>query len=239
MEVCQVAEELAQTRTAMISSLWLRDARDRMKIETSPYLKDWMLVFGSWLSVTSRGCRILLQAREWFIVQSDVLFQVQISWSNRVVFCPPRESDKEYLRFGLKAEDLRPDYWKDPVPGMRGMLRASGMEAGLLKFDPSVDVCSKIGEQCSNLGRSQCWCILEWARMYPEKFKAFFSRMSRDVEFRLYYKMIYDCMRLSFRRIFDVTAPRVARVEIGMNQAVFNTLAQETRLLEKSVEWLT
>ena len=51
---------------------------------------------------------------------------------------------------------------------------------------------------------------------------------SRDVEFRLYYKMIYDCMRLSFRRIFDVPAPRVARVELGLNQAVLNTLAQET-----------
>ena len=59
-------------------------------------------------------------------------------------------------------------------------------------------------------------------------------RMSRDVEFRLYYKMIYDCMRLSFWRIFDVTAPRVARVELGLNQAVLNTLAQEIRLLEKS-----
>ena len=101
-------------------------------------------------------------------------------------------------------------------------------------FNPSVDLCSKIGEQCSALGRSQPLCILEWARMFPEKFKAFFARMMRDTEFRLYYKMIYDCMRLSYRRIFDIVAPRVARVELGLAQGVLNTLAQETRLLEKS-----
>ena len=190
MEVCQVAEELAQNRAAMISSLWLRDTGDRMEVETSLHLEVWMPMLGSWPSVTSGGCRILFQDREWFIVQSEVLFPAQISWSNRVVFHPPRESDKVYLRFGLKAKDLRADSWKDPVPGVRGMVRPSGMEAGLLEFDPSVDLCSKIGEQCYTLGRSQRWCILEWARMHPENFKAFFARMSRDMEFRLYYKRI-------------------------------------------------
>ena len=44
-------------------------------------------------------------------------------------------------------------------------------------------------------------------------YKAFFERMSRDMEFRLYYKMVYDCMRLSFQRIFDVPAPKVPKVE--------------------------
>ena len=146
----------------MISSLRLRDAGDRIEVETSSYLKVWTQVFGSWPSVASGGCRILLQAREWFLVQSEVLSRGLISWFYSVVFCRPRESDKEYLRFGLKLEDLRVDSWSEPVPGMRGM------EAGLLKFDPSVDLCSRIGEQCSNLGRSQQWCILEWARMYPE-----------------------------------------------------------------------
>ena len=141
------------------------------------------------------------------------------------------------------------DSWKNPVPGVRGMTRPPGMRAGFLVFDPSVDVFSKIGEQCSALGRNQRWCILEWSRMFPEKFKAFFARMMRDTEFRLYYKMIYDCMRLSYRRIFDIVAPRVARVELGLAQGVLHTLAQETRLLEKSrketalrearVNWLT
>ncbi len=55
--------------------------------------------------------------------------------------------------------------------------------------------------------------------------------------------------RSTSRRIFDIVAPRVARVELGLAQGVLNTLAQETRLLEKSrketalrearVNWLT
>ena len=249
VEVYQMAEEEAETRVAMIKSLRFRDDRDKLESDTTPLLKVWMQVLGSWPSVTSGGCRILLQAREWFGVQSEILSKVQLDWSNEVVFRLPRVSDKDYLRFGLKEEELLSDSWKNPVPGVRGMTRPPGMHAGFLVFDPSVDLCSKIGELCSALGRNQRWCILEWARMFPEKFKAFFARMMRDTEFRLYYKMIYDCMRLSYRRIFDIVAPRVARVELGLAQGVLNTLAQETRLLEKSrketalrearVNWLT
>ena len=174
----------------MINSLRLRDSRDRLADETSTYLKVWIDVLGSWPSVTSGGYRILLQAREWFLRQSEILYQAQVPWSNEVVIRSPRESDKEYLRFGLNLEDLAVDSWRNPVSGVRGMLRSTGMGAGFLRFDPSVDLSSKIGEQCSRIGRSQRWCILEWARMYPEKYKAFFARMSRDMEFRLYYMMI-------------------------------------------------
>ena len=52
----------------MISSLRLRDAGDRIEVETSSYLKVWTQVFGSWPSVASGGCGILLQASEWFLV---------------------------------------------------------------------------------------------------------------------------------------------------------------------------
>ena len=59
------------------------------------------------------------------------------------------------------------------------------MQEGLLIFDPSVDFTSRIGEQCIRIRRNHCWCVLEWGRMFPEKYKAFFAKMSRDMEFRL------------------------------------------------------
>ena len=70
--------------------------------------------------------------------------------------------------------------------------------------------------------------------MFLEKYNAFFARMSRDMEFRLYYRMIYDCMRLSFHRIFVVPAPKVPKVKLGLQRAILNTLDLEVRLLEKS-----
>ena len=46
-------------------------------------------------------------------------------------------------------------------------------------------------------------------------------------------------MRLSFQRVFDVPAPKVPKVELGLQRAVLNTLALETRLLEKSEQETT
>lgn len=42
-----------------------------------------------------------------------------------------------------------------------------------------------------------------------------------------------------FRRIFDAPAPRVPKVELGLQRAVLNMLALETRLLEKSEQEAT
>ena len=72
------------------------------------------------------------------------------------------------------------------------MIRPTAKPAGLLIFNPSVDLTVRIGEQCARSGRSQCWCVLKWGRMFWEKYKVFFARKSQDMEFRLYYKMVYD-----------------------------------------------
>ena len=194
VEVYQAAEEESQTRARIVRSLRLRGARDRLEAETPMNLKVLIEVMKSWPSITNGGCRVLLQAREWFLKQSEVLSQARISWSNGVVLQVPRESDKDYARFRFKLEDLSIDSLKDPIRGVRGMWRPSGMEAGVLRFDPSVDECVSKGEQCVRLGKSQRWCILEWARLNPERFKGFFVRMIRDVEFRLFYKTLYDCL---------------------------------------------
>ena len=127
VEVYQIAEEEAETRAAMIKSLRFRDDHDKLETDTTPLLKVWMQVLGSWPSVTSGGCRILLQARERFGVQSEILSRVQLVRLNDVVFRLPRDSDKSYLRFGLKEEELLADSWKNPVSGVRGMTRPQGM----------------------------------------------------------------------------------------------------------------
>ncbi len=62
----------------------------------------------------------------------------------------------------------------------------------------------------------------------------FFVRMVRDMGFRLFYKNLYDAMRLCFLRIFDELAPKVSRVELALNQAVMKTLAEESAVWERS-----
>ena len=87
------------------------------------------------------------------------------------------------------------------------------MEAGILVFDPSVDPCSVINKQCASFGRSQRWSLLEWSRINPGSFKAFFARMIQDGEFRMFYNSMYKFLILTYRRIFDVPAQGRARFE--------------------------
>lgn len=92
-------------------------------------------------------------------------------------------------------------------PVRTSMMRPPGMKAEKLDFDPSSTRSSEFGKKCLEIGRSQRWCILEWARLNPQKMRFFFVRMIRDVGFQLFYKNLYDSMRLCYFRIFDHPAP--------------------------------
>ena len=65
-------------------------------------------------------------------------------------------------------------------------------------------------------------------------FKSFFNRMMRNTEFRMFYKTLYDSLRLTYKKIFDVIVPEIIKVELDLNKSVMNSLNQESRLLEKS-----
>ena len=54
------------------------------------------------------------------------------------------------------------------------------------------------------MGRSQRYAILEWGLVNPEKISVFLQRMKVDQKFRIYYYMLYDSLRLLYRKIYDV-----------------------------------
>ena len=118
VEVYQVAEEDALTRAEMVRSLRFRNARDKLDSEPPVYIRIWAGLLGLWPSVTNGGCRVLIQARDWFMDQMGSLFRAKISWSNDVMIRGPRESDKEYARFGFLVGDLCIESWMDPVSGI-------------------------------------------------------------------------------------------------------------------------
>ena len=122
----------------------------------------------------------------------------------------------------------------EPVSGTRGLMRYPGMMAEKLVFDPSTTKSLDIETRCTALGRSQRWCLLEWARLNPEKLRFFFVRLIRDVGFRMFYKNLFDGMRLCYLRIFDKLAPKVSRVDVMLNQSVKRTLDEETAAMIRS-----
>lgn len=115
-------------------------------------------------------------ARDWFLEQMGTFSRDRVDWSNDVVIRLPRDSDREYAKFGFNLEHLSIQSWLDPAPpGVKGMGRPLGMLAGVLYFD--------LPRALILVSDAWSWGGLEWARLNPEKFRFFFVIMVRDVGF--------------------------------------------------------
>jgi len=229
----QAVEEAAGTREEMIRSLRFRGENGKLSDVSPPMVQIWRQILGSWPSITSGGCRFLIQSREWFLVQIRVLVKAQINWSNGRVLREPRDDDLEYSRFGLLPEEVGDQTWREPVSEVWRMTRPVGVKIPLLKFEVSHTKPAEIGRRCTALGRCQRWSLLEWERMNPENRKVFFVRMIRDPWFQTHYANLYDAMRLCYLRVVDEEPPKVTKVEEILNKAVGNSLEMERANLER------
>ena len=81
VEYHQRAEEEAETREEMILSLRYRDEREKLCEFSPPLVRLWTQILGRWPAPTSGGCRYLLEARQMFLSQMDVLARVGYTWS--------------------------------------------------------------------------------------------------------------------------------------------------------------
>ena len=233
VEFHQDAESRAYTREELFCSLRFRDARDKLCQEAPKYVKLWTRLLGAWPSITHGGCRYLIQCREWFLVQIRVLARANIQWTDGRVIRVPTEADLEYARFGLSSDQIGFQSWTEPVVGARGFSRPGSISVPLVEFDPSVVSNTRIGRLCTGIQRFQRWTILEWGRMNPFKLKFFFIRMIRNSGFRIFYKGIYDALRLMFLRIFNEPAPVVVRLDEELNDGVEKTYVEEKNALDR------
>ena len=234
VEFHQAVEAQAETREELVKSLRKRDARGKLAEQPPSFVKLWLEILGSWPSMTSGGCRFLLQCRQWFLVQIRVLARANIQWSDGRVLELPKEESLEYSRFGLSKEEIGDQSWSQAVKGTRSMGRPPGIRIKLLEFDVSSTKSCKIGKRCTELGRSQRWSLLEWGRLNPELLRVFFVRMVRDTGFQVQYANMYDGMRLMHMRILDKEAPRVQKVEEQLNSSVLKSVSVEKAALKRS-----
>ena len=238
IEYHQGDEEIAQTREEMIQTLRFRDENGKLCAISPPYIRLWTELLGSWPSLTNRGCRFLLQCRQWLPVQMRALARARIQWSDAREIQFPKESDLVYSRFGLSPEQIGEQSWREPVPGTLRMMRPPGITVGVVNFDMGSIRSSILGRACAGTGRSQRWSILEWVMLTPENLKKFFARMRVDEGFRKFYQNIFDLLRLVHMRIFDEKAPVVKQVDKALNGAVLLSLASEEQGREAALEQL-
>ena len=236
LEIHAVSEESAVSRQDMLKCLRFRNARGKLEEVHPKYVDIWCQLLGSWPSMVHGGCRFVIQPRLWFLEQIRILRRSKVQWMDGRILKMPDEEDEIYARFGLSVEQIGFQSWRNPVDKVRGLVRPPGINVELLVFDPSVTKNTVIARRCAALGRSQRWAILEWARLNPEKIRFFFARMIRDKGFRIFYKGIYDALRLMHKRLFDTNAPKVGRIEEQLCGSLDNVVVEERAALERAAQ---
>ena len=88
------------------------------------------------------------------------------------------------------------------------------------------------------MGRSHRDCILEWARLKPEKIYLFLDRMATDPSWQIAFRGLYDSLRLLYLRLFNEEARTVEMMELQLTQRIELMLAEERICLERHEEEL-
>ena len=180
VEYHQKTKEEAETREEMIRSLRYRNEKEKLCDYSPQLINLWTKILGKWPSPTSGGCRFLLEAREWFLHQIEVLPKAKYTWSRGKTLKVPGEEDREYSRLGLNPEVLEEQVLMNPVESLRGLEHPKGLNVPLLDIDMKKVKSKEIGERCTGIGRCQRWYLLEWARMHRRELSKFFTRMETD-----------------------------------------------------------
>ena len=120
---------------------------------------------------------------------------------------------RAYSTFEVDMKLLKDSIWTEPSSNIRGLKRPSSIQPSMLEFNPKPVQSTTIAKFCAMMGRSQRFVILEWGLVNPEKISEFLHRMKIDKIFRSYYHILYDSLRLFYRKIYDEPSKTVIQAE--------------------------
>ena len=90
-----------------------------------------------------------------------------------------------------------------------------------------------IAKRCKSIGRPQRDCILEWARLNPEKISSFLNRLSADPKRQISFRGLYDSLCFLYLRLINEEARTVELMELQVKHRVELLLAEERICLEQ------
>ena len=227
----------AGSRKGLIDSLRFRLVDGSVLSDHQPNrIRVWKKLVGEWPTITSGGCRFLLQARIKFIHQMEVLRKLNYPWRFDLKLPEVSQEFREYARFGISRSVLKKVIWTEEVPESRRleMVRPLSLETPMLELDPAKDKCSKILRFCTQNGRIQKLAVMEWCRMYPNRIVNFLQRMDADKDYKLYYRPVYDSIRLIFWRVVNRPTIKIAFMEEDQDEKLKRQLMRAEAMVEKT-----
>jgi hypothetical protein len=237
VEVDYTATSSAVNRQELISTLRYRNPiTDRLHPEPPAKIKVWKKLVGSWPNTTSGGCRYILQARMKFLEQMQILGELKIYWLDGFQIPEITPEFIEYARFGISRRNLARADWCEPTPNTSNfeMTRPARLSPKLIEMDPAKIKSSAIQRFCIQEERDQKLMILEWARMYPNRIVEFLMRMEKDEMYKMFFKPLYDSLRLIFHRLMNRPTIELSEMNEDIGRNILNQLEKQRRNLERS-----
>ena len=195
-------------------------------------------MLGSWQSITYGGARFVLQARLWFKDQLRMLQQAKIMWDDDLVIQRMSDEMEFAVTYSIPDVYFTDELWISAVQGATALSRPGTVPGGFLKMNPCINSAATISKRCKVLGRSHRDCILEWARLNPEKISRFLDRMAMEPGWQIVFRGLYDCLRLLYLRLFNEEARTVEMMESQFTHRIEMMLAEERVCLERHKEEL-
>ena len=109
-------------------------------------------------------------------------------WDDELVI--QRMSDKMEFAVTYSIPDVyfADKLWISAVGGATGLSQPGTVPGGYLKLNPRLNRTAIISKRCKILGRSHKDCILEWAKLKPEKIYLFLDRMASDPSWQIAFR---------------------------------------------------
>ena len=237
IEIHNVDLERARSREEMILTLRYRYSSESPLMDSSPSkVKIWCRLLGGWPSITNGGCRYLIQAREKFIEQAQILKKSKFKWKLNVTMKDVSSVFKSYARFGMSPEVINNCKFTESVPFHYGLFRPISCSVPPLFLNPEKVKPGTIGKLVKKQPRMMKPVIFEWARMNPHKIQSMFNRLVKDEEFRKHFYGTYQGLRMIYRRIHNKEAMRIKELDETFVDNIAIQLVEEEERAKKSLE---
>ena len=172
----------------MICALRYREERSKLCKISPPWIVLWSRMVESWPSITFGGCRFVLQARLWFKDQLRMLQRAKIMWDDNLVIQHLSDEMEFAVTYSIPNVYFSEELWISKVPGVSGLSRPQTLPGGYLKLNTRFNTPFTISKRCKIIGRSQRDCILDWARLNPEKISSFLDRLADDPKWQITFR---------------------------------------------------
>ena len=136
-------------------------------------------------------------------------------WDDNLIIQHLSDEMEFAVTYSIPGMYFSEELWISKVPGALGLSQPQTLPGGYLKLNPRFNSPLTISKRCKTVRRSQRDCILEWARLNPEKILSFLDRLATDPKWQISSRGLYDSLRLFYLRLFNEEARIVELMELN------------------------